>query len=86
MKVSLYHLEDWFGLYVDGKLVDEGHVLDVGDFIRRFSDKFDFEVKHVSYDRDLDDAFYALGMSSMPDTESELENIKKEYNEMPTTP
>lgn len=34
MKVNIVSVEDWEALYIDGKLVDEGHSLDLVEVLR----------------------------------------------------
>ena len=68
MEVIILTTDDWEGFYIDGKLVDEGHVLGEGDnffFLLRMSEKFGFTSKDIGNyivdDDELDDYLHRNG-------------------------
>lgn len=48
-RVIFYDADDWQGLYIDGKLVSEGHNLCEGDikFLLELSEEYDFKSSDV---------------------------------------
>jgi len=54
--IRLLHADDWVGLYLDKKLIIEGHSLDEGELIQLFCPDADFKSIWV-----YDDEFWESG-------------------------
>ena len=58
MDIKLIVADDWEGLYIDGKLKDEGHTLNEGEdraiYFAKLAIKYDFELSDLKH-RDLYD-------------------------------
>jgi len=71
MKINIVDCDDWFGLYIDGKLVFENHRLEYYDILQAISSRLDnieFEISEVDYD-------WMDGRGALP---KKLEKVKLE--------
>lgn len=53
--VSIYKADDWSGTYLNGKLIDEGHSVNLNDLMEKLSSEFGFEYKTDYESSDLDE-------------------------------
>lgn len=61
----LVEAEDWVGLYVDGKLVEEHHDLDLTDWLSKFG--VNIKTKHAYNDRQVTES------GTLPDNLNDVE-------------
>lgn len=75
---------DWEGLYVDGNLIEEGHILGEGNnrmFLLEQAEKFNFTSKDVEWiEVNNEDDFDLLSFGSFPETLSELSGDYGNYS------
>ena len=77
----LLHAEDWEGLFVNKKLVEEGHTLNEGysriQYFIELSEKYEFNLKDMKEfevtEKDEDDLFYNGGFPNF------LDNLSGKY-------
>lgn len=65
MKIAFYYVDDWCGLYVDGRLRSQGHSIDAADLLTMLA------LGEVVYLGDNTDNLGATG-GHMPEWESEV--------------
>ena len=72
---------DWEGLYVDGRLVDEGEILGEGLsrlYLLQKAEEFEFTSEDVKFfELSKKDSEYALELGSLPDKKSDLFEVYK---------
>ncbi len=74
-KVLILFSDDWEGLYIDGKLIEEGHSLGEGDtlFILKMAEEFGFTSADVTMENVIDeDEIELSNVGSFPQNVSEL--------------